>query len=132
MGTAALFFFTLSRYHWRMIDGGTFARGETVSFLAGVVAGDAGGVSALPIADLKAMYGCILPSENAPVKAALTVTHSPSSGDIPEGWIITLTDEQSAALLVGDYVFDIRCVIEGGIYISEPVKFRLIDGITLR
>ena len=115
-----------------MIEGGTYSRGETISFLAGVSSGAVGDVTGTPEADLKRLYGNVLPRDSAPVVAKLAVALSAASGDIPAGWTITVTDEQSAALEVGDYVFDLRCVVGGGAYISEPVKFTLVDAVTVR
>ena len=115
-----------------MIEGGTYARGETISFLAGVSSGAVGDVTGTPEADLKRLYGNVLPRDSAPVVAQLAVASSAASGDIPAGWTITVTDEQSAALEAGEYVFDLRCVVGGGAYISEPVKFSLVEAVTVR
>lgn len=115
-----------------MIDGGTYQRGETITFLAGVTLGDVDYVTGTPLADLKAMYAGKLPSETAPVLANLAVASSAASGDIPAGWTVTVTDEQTADLSAGQYVFDVRCVVGSGIYISPPVSFKLVEAVTVR
>jgi hypothetical protein len=115
-----------------VIVAGPFQRGETISFLAGVVLGSVGDVSVLPTANLKLSKPgkSGVPGADVPVAAGFTVTASPALGDVPAGWLITLTAAQTAALPVGTYVTDVRCLAGGGVYISDPVAFRLTDPVT--
>ena len=115
-----------------MIIAGPFQRGETVSFLAGVVLGAVGDVSVLPTAKLKPMKAgrSAVPGPDVASVHNFTVTPSPAQGDVPAGWLITLTAAQTAALAAGTYVTDIRIAVAGGVYISEPVAFRLENPVT--
>ena len=115
-----------------MIYGGRFAQGETITFLAGVTLGDVDDVTGTPAADLKAMYGGVMPRSDSTVVAVLDVTASAATADAPAGWTITITDEQTEALEPGAYVLDVRCAVGSGVYISDPLVFIIDRVVTIR
>jgi hypothetical protein len=115
-----------------VIVAGPFVRGATLSLRAAVTVGDIANVSVLPTAKLKPVQAgkSAMPGQDVQSIASFTVTPAPIDGEVPAGWIITLTPVQTAALPTGTYVTDLRCVVAAGVQISAPVMFRLNDPVT--
>jgi len=115
-----------------MINAGAFQRGETVSLLVAPYIGVQGDVTGLPTANLKpAIAGrASVPGDDVTAATAFSVAASAASGAVPAGWTITLSAAQTLALSPGAYVTDVRCVVAGGIVISEPCTLQLVNAVT--
>ena len=112
----------------------TFSRGETITLAAPLFEGSLSDVVGLPTAKLKALAaGAVnVPPEDQAFVATFTVTTMAAQGDIPAGWMITLSDEESEALPVGRYITDLVAnLVGGGKWVSrDKVVINLQERVT--
>lgn len=113
-----------------MIEAGTYQRGETVTFRLAATDADIATVVGLPTSDLKAMVKNNVPSETAPVVVSLSVAVAGAEGTVSAGWTISLSAAQTLGLATGRYVTDVRIVTGGGVFITSPLAFTIVDAVT--
>ena len=107
-----------------------YQRGETISLALDAVSGDPSSVTAIT-AHLKAVpAGRTMVPAGAPVVATFSATNRAATGDIPPGWIITISAATSATLDAGLYQADARLVIAAGVIITDAVSIRIRDAVT--
>ena len=115
-----------------MIPGGIYFRGQTFSFLAGLALGDLAAITATPIADVKPLTGNIVGDSSVAALFSAAVTTSAATAGVPAGYLITISSAQSATLVPGNYVLDMRYVAGSSIGITEPVRFTITNPVTIR
>jgi hypothetical protein len=108
-----------------------FQQGETISLALDAVTGDPADVLAIS-AVMKALPpGRTSVSQSAPVAATFTVTPRAAAGDIPPGWVMTVSAAASALLTAGSYLADARLEVAGGVIITDSIGLRIRPSVTI-
>lgn len=114
-----------------MINVGIFQRGETITQRIGVTVGSVSDIVGLPTARMKPMRrgSMAVPAETIP-GIDLIVTPAGSDASGVAGWAVTVTAAQSASMLPGNHMIELRCQLGTGVYKSEGIVVRIIDSVT--